>query len=228
MYSLSDIHRGRLIVLEGLDGASVFQQAARLAGHLRDDLDIKQVHLTREPSDGPVGSSIRLHLQKRLDVDNVSLAAFFAADRMDHLYKAGNGIMDRLKSGEYVISDRYYLSSLAYQSLDPNVDPKWLLDLNSKCPTPHLTIFVDVDPRNCARAVIAEKLIGIHFSVFDPTSHNLEALTEFLTKVREKYLTAIDLLREHGQRIEVVTRDNPPEIEREVRKIADSFIRRGS
>lgn len=228
MDQLLDEIRGKFVVIEGLDGSAAFSHASKLVSHLRDERDIKQVHLTREPSDGPIGSAIRLHLQKRLDVDSLSLAAFFAADRMDHVFKQKTGIFDRLKAGEFVICDRYYLSSFAYQTLNDSVNSEWLMQLNKKCPSPHLTIFLDVDPRNCARSVIAEKLVGIHFSVFDPTSNNLEALVQFLTQVRENYLLAIGKLRAMGEKIEIIERDNPPEIEREINRIIDSFIRKGS
>ena len=49
--------RGFLIVLEGIDGAGTTTQAARLVDALRADGG--DVHLTREPSDGPVGRLLR-------------------------------------------------------------------------------------------------------------------------------------------------------------------------
>lgn len=48
---------GRLIVLEGLDGAGTTSQAKRLCQAL-SDLGIEN-HLTRQPSDGPIGKVLR-------------------------------------------------------------------------------------------------------------------------------------------------------------------------
>ena len=69
---------GKFIVIEGIDSQAIKEQAERLYGWLRKQR--VTVHLTREPSDGPFGSQIRFILDGRLDVDQITLALFFATD----------------------------------------------------------------------------------------------------------------------------------------------------
>ncbi|HYY53573.1 MAG TPA: dTMP kinase, partial [Myxococcales bacterium] len=108
---------GRFIALEGLDGSGTTTQAERIASVLR--AQGRRVLLTREPSDGPIGTLIRLALTGRLGLPQRSgplteeaLALLFAADRVDHLAAV---IEPALERGELVVCDRYVLSSLAYQ-----------------------------------------------------------------------------------------------------------------
>jgi dTMP kinase len=49
-----------------------------------------------------------------------------------------------LRAGQWVISDRYVLSSLAYQSLD--LPQSYIASINSRAPRPDLTLFLDVPP----------------------------------------------------------------------------------
>lgn len=137
--------RGRFIVLEGIDGAGTTTQAERL-GRWFDARGLEHV-VTREPSTGPVGSLLRSLLRgEHAPVDRETLALLFAADRIDHLHRE---IQPALARGAHVVSDRYVLSSLAYQSID--VDADFVARINARAPAPDLTIFVDVPARVAAR-----------------------------------------------------------------------------
>lgn len=72
------------------------------------------------------------------------MALLFAADRLDHLDSL---ILPALQDGAIVISDRYDLSSLAYQSATApggaEVVP-WIRELNARAMRPDLTIVLDV------------------------------------------------------------------------------------
>jgi dTMP kinase len=135
--------RGRFIVLEGLDGAGTTTQADRLGTWLR--ARGRRVHVTAEPTGGPIGGLIRLALSRRLvghgggDLDPEALALLFAADRLDHL---ASDIEPKLRQGIDVVSDRYVLSSLAYQGL--TCDPRWVADINARARPPDLTVFLEV------------------------------------------------------------------------------------
>src|SRR5262245_58804737 len=113
--------RGRFIVVEGVDGSGSTTHTRLLAKALRKRGH--RVHTNCEPTTGPVGGLIRQVLQKRITIPGESgpkslgwstMALLFAADRLDHL---DSEITPALRKGEWVISDRYDLSSLAYQSL---------------------------------------------------------------------------------------------------------------
>ena len=86
---------------------------------------------TNEPTDRPVGKFIRGVLQDpHSKVGDEVLAYLFGADRQDHL---DGRVRPALSRGDVVISDRYYHSSLAYQSF------LWILTLlhNSTAPFRH-------------------------------------------------------------------------------------------
>ena len=134
--------RGVLIVLEGLDGAGTTTQARRLVDALIARGRI--AHLTREPSDGPVGRVLRAllageHAILGQRIDQATFGLLFAADRMDHLQRE---VTPALEAGEIVVSDRWYHSSLAYQGT--GADRAWIRILNQRARVPDLTIFLRV------------------------------------------------------------------------------------
>src|SRR3954464_11602121 len=116
---MSNARKGRFVVLEGIDGAGTTTQVARLAERLRKDGG-QPVRVTREPSDGPIGSLVRQVLTGRIVIPGgrapggATMALLFAADRMDHVE---SDIEPFLGQGGIVVSDRYDASSLAYQSV---------------------------------------------------------------------------------------------------------------
>jgi dTMP kinase len=146
---------GRLVVLEGIDGAGTTTHVARLAERLRS-LRVP-VRATREPSDGPVGTLVRQVLTGRMVVPGgrapgwATMALLFAADRMDHVESE---IEPFLADGGVVLSDRYDASSLAYQSVSSGSQAKdaveWIRVLNRYVRRPDLTIVLDVTPETAA------------------------------------------------------------------------------
>lgn len=148
------------IVIEGLDGAGSTTQVRLLAERLR--AEGIPVVTTAEPSGGEVGLQIRAILEGRKrralrarraapDWDRRSLALLFAADRLDHLQRR---ILPALSSGTHVISDRYLLSSLAYQSLDAPME--WVEAINRYARAPDRTIYLEVDPEEALRRRLGE------------------------------------------------------------------------
>src|SRR5207245_6709159 len=83
---------GRLVVLEGIDGAGTTTHARRLAEALR--ARGRDVVVTREPSSGPVGTLIRGILRREITLPEqagggapgwATQALLFAADRLYHI-----------------------------------------------------------------------------------------------------------------------------------------------
>lgn len=136
---------GLLLVIEGIDGAGTTTQARRLFDALRaQEIDC---HLTREPSDGPIGKLLRQILAgEHAPTDATTLGLLFAADRADHVQRE---IEPAIAAGKIVISDRYYHSSLAYQGSDE--DRSWIAILNQRARRPDQTYFLQVDPQVAAR-----------------------------------------------------------------------------
>ena len=135
---------GRFIVLEGIDGSGTTTQALRLAEALRaDGHDVLSTH---EPSDGPIGVVLRQALTRRLvGLSDRVLALLFAADRLHHLEAV---VEPALAEGKVVVSDRYVLSSLAYQGM--RLPLAWVESLNAAARRPDLTLYLDVDARTAA------------------------------------------------------------------------------
>ncbi len=129
--------RGRFIVLEGADGTGTTTQARALADHLI--AKGRTVHVTAEPSRGPIGALIRQMLggERPREAIHRELALLFAADRLDHLARE---IEPKLVAGVDVISDRYVLSSLVYQSLD--LPLPWIESLNQHAPPAEVTVLL--------------------------------------------------------------------------------------
>jgi dTMP kinase len=131
------------IVLEGIDGAGTTTQTDRLVATLT--AHGRPAHATREPSQGPVGKLLREVLlggHRGADgapLDGGAMALLFAADRRDHLRRE---IEPTLRAGKDVVSDRYLLSSLAYQAEE--AERSWVEGLARGIRSPDLTILLDL------------------------------------------------------------------------------------
>jgi dTMP kinase len=135
---------GLFVSVDGPSGVGKTTTAGALAHLLRDDG--RQVHLTCEPSEGPIGKLARSLTET---VQGTALACLYAADRYHHL---ATEVLPRLEAGAIVITDRYVPSALVMQQLD-GVDPEYLWRLNAQASKPHLAVILDADP-----AVVAERL----------------------------------------------------------------------
>jgi dTMP kinase len=142
---------GSFIVIEGIDGAGTTTQTGLLCERFHErGLPVLS---TREPTSGPVGSLLRQALTHRFVVPGFhgqrppswkTMALLFAADRLDHLEAE---IVPNLLDGVSVVSDRYDLSSLAYQSATSDGAEgvvEWLRAINQHARRPDLTIVLDV------------------------------------------------------------------------------------
>lgn len=190
--------RGAFIVLEGLDGAGTTTQCAALADALR--ARGRAVWITREPSGGPVGTLIRQALTGRLGLPGGrplgadTLGLLFAADRVDHVEAE---IRPMLAQGAVVLSDRYLLSSLAYQGALLGMG--WVAELNRRAVRPDLTVFLQV---STASAAARRRHRGGGDELYDDP--------RVQERTRRQYQAAIRLLRRRGERLAVVDGNRPP------------------
>ncbi len=199
-------HHPLFIVIEGLDGSGKTTQI----NHLRDYFHVRgeACYLTAEPTELPTGRLIRSILRHEHTVDPRTLAALFAADRIEHLFAPEVGILAKLEAGYHVIASRYYFSSLAYQS--EHADPGWIAALNreAKRTLPaDLTIFLDLPPEvSMARLGGRESL-------------ELFETTEKLAHVRESFRQAFAIF---GEGEHIVTVDARREEAAVAEQIADA------
>jgi dTMP kinase len=153
---------GVFIVVEGIDGSGSTTIVEKLTAHLVSKK--RPVHRTCEPSGGPIGSMIRQILAHRIVIPSelgaaspgwATMALLFASDRLDHLEAE---VLPRLRDGVIVVTDRYDLSSLAYQTATAPVDDPaegrrivaWIRELNVRARRPDLTLVLDVRPEVAA------------------------------------------------------------------------------
>jgi dTMP kinase len=179
---------GVFIVLEGIDGSGTTTHAALYAAWLRERRRV--VHVTREPSDGPIGSLLRLGLigRLRLGAGNQAqtMALLFAADRLDHF---AHEIGPHLRDSSVVLCDRYDLSSIAYQtaSADEQLQTEgieaWVRSLNRFAPRPDATVVLDVAPEEAER-----RRRGRQYAL------ELYEHSELQARLAERYLTAETLV----------------------------------
>lgn len=137
--------KGLLFAFEGIDGSGKSTQM-----HLLEDRLKRQgfrVHCTAEPTSGPMGVLIRDAFNHRNAFSDAVIAGLFVADRLHHITDAETGILKMLDQGYIVLTDRYYLSSYAYQGVHVPMD--WVIAANdlavSICPA-DLHIYIDVPP----------------------------------------------------------------------------------
>ncbi len=191
---------GRFIVLEGLDGAGTTTQSRLLAERLR--AAHRPVHLTAEPSGGPIGALIRQVLTGRIGGERRgegsfspwALALLFAADRHDHFDVE---IAPKLSDGVNVVCDRFSLSSLAYQGAHLG-DVRWVETVNREAADADLVVFLRCRPEVALRRRFAASLDR---EIFEADA--------FQRRVATSYEDAIRRLRRAGERIVEVDGEAP-------------------
>lgn len=189
--------RGTFIVLEGLDGAGTTTQCAAIASVLR--AEGREVLVTNEPSPGPIGTMIRQALTGRLGLPQggsltaETMALLFAADRVDHL---AADVEPAVARGAVVLSDRFLLSSLAYQGAQVGID--WVAELNSRARKPDLTVFLEIAP-----AIAAKRR---HARGGREELYEAEAVQR---RTASWYRKAIALRKKAGERIAIIDGSQP-------------------
>lgn len=149
---------GKLIVIEGIDGAGKTTQVKKLGVRLAESRYGKEgVETFRQPSDGPIGKMIRSFLSGEADIDPQAVPLLFAADRLDAQAKF---VWPALREGRHVVLDRYVLSNVAYQAAivqqTKGIHEAWELaqwiggmEQNTICP--HLMIVLSLHVEEAAR-----------------------------------------------------------------------------
>lgn len=177
--------KGKFIVFEGIDGAGKSTQISLLEKRLKSE-GINVV-TTAEPTASAMGGLIRDALSGASPKGPYELAAMFLADRITHNVSPIYGIQKMLNEGTYVICDRYYYSSFAYQGKD--ADLKWVMDINLDCPQilrPDICIFLDLDPHQSAKRIGESRAF---LEIFE----NIEALE----KIRSRFFDVFSLLSDN-------------------------------
>lgn len=142
--------QGRFLVLEGIDGCGKTTQLRKLADWLPGSGLMPAgatLHLTREPGGTPLGRALRellLHPPNAAAPCPEAELLMYAADRAQHVQRR---ILPALKSGDWVLSDRFSGSTLAYQGHGRGLDRSLILDLERIATAglvPDVTLWLDL------------------------------------------------------------------------------------
>lgn len=140
------------VSFEGVDGSGKTTQVDRLVRELRRrSMTVVQ---TKEPDGGHIGAAIRTILVDKTRAEKLSLTEellLVSAARYDHVHGV---IKPALARGEWVITDRFYDSTFAFQVFETEVDPD-LFSVVTQSVTgglkPDLTLVLDL-PEEISRS----------------------------------------------------------------------------
>ena len=144
--------RGKFIVIEGIDGCGKTTQIDEIArwmptsGLLRGNSKLVK---TREPGGSLLGKKLRtliLDNNKENKPSKLTELLLYSADRAEHISKI---ISPALENQDWVLSDRFCDSTLAYQGYGRNINLEIIKNIESivcQGEYPDLTIFLEISP----------------------------------------------------------------------------------
>ena len=169
------------ITLEGPEGSGKTSHIPHLVAYLREQG--YTVFPTREPGGTSISEQIRdvLHDMKNAEMHPRTETLLYQAARAQIVEQV---IQPRLKSGEIVISDRYYDSTIAYQGYGHQQDldqVRALVKYATGGLKPDLTVLLDLEVEE-----------GLRRKKKDNEWNRMDALTvEFHQRVRAGYLEMV-------------------------------------
>jgi dTMP kinase len=176
------VKRGRLIAFEGLDGCGKGTQIARLREYLGD----AEAVFTREPTNGAHGRQIRAAARRGDPIAPEQELAWFTQDRREHVDSL---IEPSLAAGKLVVTDRYYLSTVAYQGARGLDWQQILRDSEAAYPIPDLLVLLTLDAETAMQRVEARG------ATRDPLFERADFLAraaEIFAVIDRPYITRVD------------------------------------
>jgi dTMP kinase len=171
--------RGRLITVEGVEGAGKTTQVEALRAWLVERG--VSVVATAEPDGTPLGAGLRRVLGEVDRVAPLTEALLFAASRAEHVQRV---IRPALAAGQVVLCDRYVDSTVAYQGYGRGVALETVAQLNHLATggvTPDLTLVLDLDVAEGLRRARARRGAAAACDPFERLA------IEFHERVRKGY-----------------------------------------
>lgn len=188
---------GKFISLEGIEGAG----KTTVAAHLEDRLRRRgiPVIVLREPGSTPVGENLRVLLKDgTIELSPLSEVFLFEAARHELVMRR---IRPALLAGTWVIVDRFYDSTTAYQGYGRDMDLEKLAAMHRwACgdTIPDLTLLLDIEP---SVGLSRSRAAGAPFGGLRGDRYEEEG-QDFLGKVRRGFLAVAE---SEPDRIVVVT-----------------------
>ena len=170
------------ILFEGIDGAGKSTQIARLAAAY------PQAIVTKEPGGTKLGENLRELLLKENDLDKRAEILLFLADRAEHF-----GKIIKPNSGKMILSDRGFVSGMAYALAGGNFSFEELLSLNKfalQGNFPQKIVFFKADENTLrSRLNSRAQMDGIEARGFGYLLKVQDAMEEILQKLDARYVT---------------------------------------
>ena len=144
--------KGKFIVIEGIDGCGKTTQIDEISKWLPNSglmLGDSKLIITREPGGSLLGKKLRsliLDNNKNNKPSSLAELLLYSADRAEHVSKI---IAPALKNKNWVISDRFSDSTLAYQGYGRNINLEIIKNIESivcQGEYPDLTFFLEISP----------------------------------------------------------------------------------
>lgn len=177
------MNAGRLLALEGIDGCGKSTQLPRLVAALR--AAGHDVVATAEPTRGEWGRRIREMARSGEAVAAREELRWFNEDRREHVSQV---IGPALRAGRVVVTDRYYLSSVAYQGARGLDWRDILARSEAEFPRPDLVLLLEIDP---AQGLARVRGRGEHVeSVFEDVAR-LERVVQIFAALDCAYLERV-------------------------------------
>jgi len=177
--------KGKFIVLEGIDGCGKTTQINELSKWLpKSGLIDKNATLikTREPGGSILGREIRdmiLNTNKSNSPSILTELLLYSADRAEHISKI---ILPALQNGDWIISDRFSGSTLAYQGYGREISIDIIKKLeNIVCHNikPDLTFFLEISPEESIRRrrnKVADRIESEGFEFLEKVNHGFKLI----------------------------------------------------
>lgn len=170
------------ILFEGIDGAGKSTQIARLAAAF------PQAIVTKEPGGTKLGENLREILLKENDLDKRAEILLFLADRAEH-----SGKIIKPNSDKMILSDRGFVSGMAYALAGGNFSFEELLSLNKfalQGNFPQKIVFFKADESTLrSRLNSRAQMDGIEARGFNYLLRVQDAMEEILQKLGVSYVT---------------------------------------
>lgn len=170
------------ILFEGIDGAGKSTQIARLAAAF------PQAIVTKEPGGTKLGENLREILLKENDLDKRAEILLFLADRAEH-----SGKIIKPNSDKMILSDRGFVSGMAYALAGGNFSFEELLNLNKfalQGNFPQKIVFFKADESTLrSRLSSRAQMDGIEARGFEYLLRVQDAMEEILQKLDIRYVT---------------------------------------
>lgn len=170
------------VIFEGIDGAGKSTQIARLAAAF------PQAIVTKEPGGTKLGENLREILLKENGLDKRAEILLFLADRAEH-----SGKIIKPNSDKMILSDRGFVSGMAYALAGGNFSFEELLSLNKfalQGNFPQKIVFFKAD-ENTLRSRLGSRaqMDGIEARGFEYLLRVQDAMEEILQKLDVRYVT---------------------------------------